>query len=89
LRPEGSGTALDATGYLTMAGTMKSVKLTGLVKVMENGDIQLSLSKKLKMTEFKMEQPTAMMGTITVGDEVAINFDLTLTPSPANQQAKK
>lgn len=89
LRPEGSSLALDASGYLTMAGTMKTVKLTGLIKVLANGDIQLTLSKKLKMTEFKMEQPTAMMGTITVGDEVTINFDLTLTPSPAAQQAKK
>ncbi len=89
LRPEGSGYAVDASGYLTMAGTMKSVKLAGLVKVLANGDIQLSLSKKLKMTEFKMEQPTAMLGTITVGDEVTVNFDLTLTPSPENQQAKK
>lgn len=89
LRPEGSGSAVDASGYLTMAGNMKAIKLTGLVKVLTNGDIQLTLSKKLKMTEFKMEQPTAMMGTITVGDEVTINFDLTLTPSPADQQAKK
>lgn len=89
LRPEGSGQAIDATGYLTMAGTMKSVKLTGLAKVLANGDVQITLSKKLKMTDFKMEQPTAMMGTITVGDEVTVNFDLTLTPSPAHQQAKK
>jgi YceI-like domain len=89
LRPEGSGQAFDATGYLTMAGMMKTIKLTGLVKVLANGDVQLTLSKKLKMTDFKMEQPTAMMGTITVGDEVTLNFDLTLTPSPADQQAKK
>lgn len=89
LRAEGSGSAVDASGYLTMAGTMKAVKLTGLVKVLSTGDIQLTLSKKIKMTEYKMEQPTAMMGTITVGDEVTINFDLTLTPSPADQQAKK
>jgi polyisoprenoid-binding protein YceI len=89
LRPEGAGSAIDATGYLTMAGTMKSIKVTGLAKVLANGDVQLSISKKLKMTDFKMEQPTAMMGTITVGDEVTVNFDLTLTPSPADQQAKK
>ncbi len=89
LRPEGASQAIDATGYLTMAGTMKSIKLIGLVKVLAGGEVQLTLSKKLKMTDFKMEQPTAMMGTITVGDEVTLNFDLTLTPSPANQQAKK
>jgi len=41
------------------------------------------------MTDFKMSQPTAVMGTITVGAEVTVNFDLTMTPSPANQQAKR
>lgn len=89
LRADASGTAIDASGNLTMAGTLKPVKLTGVATVLANGDIHLTLSKKLKMTEFKMEQPTAMMGAITVGDEVTVNFDLTLMPSPSNQQAKK
>jgi polyisoprenoid-binding protein YceI len=89
LRPEGPGQALDASGYLTIAGTMKSVKLSGLAKVLPSGDVQLTLTKKIKMTDFKMEPPTAIMGTITVGDEVTLNFDLTLTPSTATPQAKK
>ena len=89
IRPEGAGQAIDASGYLTMAGMMKSIKVTGFVKVLTGGEVQLTLSKKLKMTDFKMERPTAMMGTITVGDEVTLNFDLTLAPSPASQQAKK
>lgn len=80
-------TTLDASGYLTMAGTTKAVKLTASTKLMSNGDVQLTLSKKIKMTEFKMEKPTAMMGTITVGDEVTVSFDLVLTPATA--QANK
>lgn len=86
--PGGDGQVIDASGYLTMAGIMKSIKLNALVKILPGGDLQLTLSKKLKITEFGMEQPTAMMGAITVGDEVTVNFNLVLTPSP-NQQAKR
>lgn len=81
--------SFEATGYLEMAGTMKSVKLTGLTSMLPNGDVELIISKKLKLSDYNMKQPTAMMGTITVGDEVTVSFNLTMTPSPDNQQAKR
>lgn len=81
-------TTFEGTGMLQMAGVTKSVKVNGLATVLPNGDVQFTLSKKINMTEFKMKQPTAMMGAITVGADVTITFNLTLTPSPANQQAK-
>lgn len=79
--------SVDATGNLSMAGTTKSVKLAAKTKVLTTGDVQLSLTYKLKMTDYKMEQPTAMMGTITVGDQVTVNFDLVLAAT--SQHAKK
>lgn len=75
--PDGS---VDASGALTMAGTTKPMRLAGKSKVLSNGDVQLTCSKKIKMTDFKMEPPTAIMGTIKVGDEVEVLFDLILTP---------
>ncbi|HMV08503.1 MAG TPA: YceI family protein [Cyclobacteriaceae bacterium] len=81
--------SFEASGYLEMAGTSKSVKLSGMANMLPNGDIQFTMSKKINMTEFKMTQPTAVMGTITVGAEVTVNFDFTMTPSPDNQQAKQ
>jgi polyisoprenoid-binding protein YceI len=70
---------VDANGTLTMAGVTKPVKFMVKSKVLPNGDIQLTGSHKLKMTEFKMVPPTAVMGTIKVGDEVTVTFDLTVT----------
>jgi polyisoprenoid-binding protein YceI len=67
---------IDAMGTLTMAGVSKPMELQGKYKVLENGEVQLVLSRKFKMTEFKMDPPTAMMGSIKVGDEVTVNFDL-------------
>lgn len=72
---------VQAKGNLTMAGVTKPITLAVKSKVLANGEIQLTTSYTFKMTEFKMEPPTAMMGTIKVGDEVTVLFDLTLTRS--------
>ena len=69
----------DLKGSLTMAGAMKPIDLTVNYKVLPNGDLQITGSKKLKMSDFNMETPTAMMGTIKVGDEVMITFEIVLT----------
>jgi polyisoprenoid-binding protein YceI len=67
---------IEAKGNLSMAGTSRPIDIQVKYKMLPNGDLQLTLSKKLKMTEFKMEPPTAMMGTIKVGDEVTVSFDV-------------
>jgi polyisoprenoid-binding protein YceI len=74
---QGSGT-VDAKGNLNMGGTSRPIELQAKYKILPNGELQLTVSKKLKMTDFKMEPPTAMMGTIKVGDEVTVNFDVTV-----------
>lgn len=73
--------SLDVTGNLTMAGVTKAIDLNLTYKVLTGGEIQVSGSKKLVMSQFKMDPPTAMMGTIKVGDEVTVTFDLVLTQS--------
>ena len=70
---------LDATGTLTMAGVTRPTELSVSYKILEGGDLVISGSRKLKMTDFKMEPPTAMMGTIKVGDEVEVRFEATLS----------
>jgi polyisoprenoid-binding protein YceI len=69
---------IDAKGTLTMAGASRPLELQAKYKILAGGDVQITVSKKLKMTDFKMEPPTAMMGTIKVGDEVTVNFDVTI-----------
>lgn len=69
---------IDAKGTLTMAGATRPIELQAKYKVLPSGELQVTVSKALKMTDFKMEPPTAMMGTIKVGDEVTVNFDATI-----------
>ena len=70
---------VDLTGTLEMAGTTLPINLVANYKVLENGELVIIGNKKVKMSEYKMTPPKAMMGTIKVGDEVDINFDVTFT----------
>lgn len=73
-----SAVTLEAAGKLTMAGNTQSTPLSATGKKLPNGDLQLSFSKKLKMTDFKMEPPVMLLGTIKVGDEITVDFDFVL-----------
>lgn len=78
----GSGEfTIVANGNLTMAGATKPIEITAKAKVLGNGDVQITGSQKLNMKDFNMTPPTAMMGTIKVGEEVTVKFDITLTPN--------
>ena len=70
---------LSVEGTLTMNGSPKTVSLIMNAKVLGNGDVQFTGSYNLKMTDFKMTPPTAMMGTIKVADAVTVKFDLTVS----------
>ena len=75
---------IEASGKLTMAGTTRTISLLSKGKVLPNGDVHLSISKHLKMTDFKMTPPTAVLGTIKVGDEISVNFDMILMHTDVN-----
>ncbi|WGF91591.1 YceI family protein [Aequorivita marisscotiae] len=62
------------TGNLTIAGTTKPIDLTFELKNGNSG-ITLSGSKTIKMTDFGVDPPTAMFGTITTGDALDIKFE--------------
>ena len=46
--------------------------------MLNSGDVEISGSKKLKMTDYNIDPPTALMGTMTTGDEVEIEFRIVL-----------
>jgi polyisoprenoid-binding protein YceI len=69
---------LKTEGTLTIAGTTKTVQMTVKGTTVENGVIRFEGSKSLKMTDFNVDPPTALLGTLKTGDEVTVNFALTL-----------
>lgn len=69
---------INTTGFLTIAGATSKIDMYVQGKVGDGGDITFSGSKKLKMTDYKMKPPTALMGTLTTGDDIEIVFQVTL-----------
>lgn len=64
------------TGLLTIAGKTKEISLDVNFDIQNREKIEVSGEVPLKMSEFNIEPPTAMMGTIKTGDEVLIKFNL-------------
>ncbi|MGK0411859.1 MAG: polyisoprenoid-binding protein YceI [Polaribacter sp.] len=67
---------IELIGDLTIAGVTKSVAVK--TKINKQGrPIILKGSHKLKMTNFNIDPPKALLGTIKTGDEITIEFNLT------------
>lgn len=66
------------TGNLTMAGVTKKVSINTNGKALKAGTFQFIGSVALKMTDFKMKPPTAMLGMMKVGDAITLKFSIVL-----------
>ena len=78
LTKKGDSYDINATGYLTIAGYTNKIDLYVRGKVGADGSVTFNGSKKLKMTDYKISPPTALLGTLTTGDEVEIVFQVTM-----------
>ncbi|WP_424202374.1 YceI family protein [Algibacter sp.] len=65
---------LKSVGYLTVSGVKKLIPIEFNLEVLE-GKIVLSGEKEFKMTEFNVEPPKALFGTITTGDSITVKFN--------------
>jgi polyisoprenoid-binding protein YceI len=76
LKVDGNQVSVTVTGNLTMAGVTRriSIKSTGVGN--KAGYIQFKGSVALKMSDFKMSPPTAMMGLMKVGDAITLKYDV-------------
>jgi len=70
-------TEVTLTGNLSFAGATRKISIKAIGKITKSGDYQLKGTVPLKMTDFKMKPPTAMMGTMKTGDAVTVKFDVT------------
>lgn len=78
LNQTGDRCNINASGYLTIADATNKIDLYVQGKIGADGSVTFSGSKKLKMTDYKIKPPTALLGTLTTGDEVEIVFQVTL-----------
>ncbi|UAB84844.1 YceI family protein [Zunongwangia sp. SCSIO 43204] len=66
--------ASKITGKLTINGKTKTVAIPVSTKKASQG-VEISGKHTINMTDFGIEPPTALMGTIKTGEEVTINFN--------------
>jgi len=68
---------VKSEGNLTIAGVTKKISLDFNLEVISN-KIKLVGEKTFKMTQFGIDPPKALFGTITTGDEISIKFNTIL-----------
>lgn len=78
LQVNGGNVNVVFNGNLTMAGTTKRVAIKATGKNTKAGTYIFNGSVNLKMTDFSMKPPTALLGAMKVGDGVKLEFDITL-----------
>jgi polyisoprenoid-binding protein YceI len=71
--------AAKISGDLTIAGQTRPVTIDGTA-ASEDGRVRVRGSKRLVMTDFGVQPPTLMMGTMKVAAPVTIGFDVALKP---------
>lgn len=75
ITPKGENNfAVQATGNLNIAGKTNAITIEFVVET-TNNLVKLVGEKKIKMTDYNIDPPKALFGTITTGDEVIIKFE--------------
>jgi polyisoprenoid-binding protein YceI len=64
-----------ATGNLTIAGQTRPVSIRAEYKI-SGSSVHFTGNHSIKFTQFDVEPPTALLGTVRTGDEMQIFFDV-------------
>ncbi len=67
---------IKATGDLVIAGTSQTIVLDVTAVVNADKTISCTGSEKLKLTDYKIEPPSFMLGAMKVKNDLTIQFNL-------------
>lgn len=76
-----SWVSVDAAGELVLAGQRRMIELPVKGQRLDSGDFRFVGSHTIRLSDYDIERPSAMFGTIKTSKEVTVNFDVTATPS--------
>ncbi len=71
------GGKITTTGNLTIAGVTKATDVESACTVNGDGSITCKTTKVFKMSEYNVEPPSFMFGSVKTGDEITLTFNLT------------
>lgn len=67
---------LNGIGELTIVGNTKEIAMSLKIEI-KDGMVLISGKNEIKMTDYGVEPPTALLGTIKTGDAITINYKST------------
>lgn len=70
---------IDANGVINAAGKDNPVEMQVTANIGSDGTINFSGEQQLLMTDFDIDPPTAVFGTIRSKDEIVIKFDVSFS----------
>ena len=76
LHVDGNQVSVTLSGNLTMAGVTRKISLKSTGSSDKPGVYEFVGSVALKMTDFKMSPPTAMLGLMKVADAITLKYDV-------------
>ncbi len=75
-----NGTDVTMKGRLSIAGKENPFEMKATGSAESDGTIRMKGSTKFKMSEYGVQPPSLMLGSMKVGDPITVSFDLVLTP---------
>jgi polyisoprenoid-binding protein YceI len=76
--PRNNRFTVNTRGQLTIAGQTRPVNFQAAGQALADGRYRFQGSVPVTMSQWGIRPPTAMMGTMRVGDRVTVRFDVTL-----------
>lgn len=70
----------ELKGMLSIAGVEQQVNVPAMIS-QEKGALRVKGERSIALKDFGIKPPTAMFGTIVVGDDVTVKFDLVFEKS--------
>jgi hypothetical protein len=80
LAPEGATSKVRMSGTLNLGGTERPIQLDANAAAGPNNSLKVTGSAPIRLSEYGLKAPSLMMGTMKVGDQVTVRYDLTLRP---------
>jgi polyisoprenoid-binding protein YceI len=71
---------LSAVGQLSIAGVSQTKTIPVTYKISNDGSITIKGEAKIKMSDYAIKPPTAMMGMLTTGNDTDITFEVLFKP---------
>jgi polyisoprenoid-binding protein YceI len=72
--PAGDKFKIVAVGNLTISGVTRSITMNSEASIAADGTVSCSGSVPLKLSDFKIERPSFMFGTMSVGDALSLSY---------------